>query len=54
MRAMSLITCPPAGITTRGLPRKVSRRMVSASAAAVSGPAARAMEACVMVSGDCP
>lgn len=54
MRAMSLITCPPAGMTTRALPAKVSRRMVSASAAAVSGPAARAMEAWVTVSGVWP
>ncbi len=54
MRATSLITWPPAGMITRASPPKVSARMVSATAAAVPGPAARAMEACVMVSGDWP
>jgi hypothetical protein len=36
------------------LPPKVSRRMVSAAAAALFAVAATAIEACVMLSGCCP
>ncbi len=54
MRTASLITCPPGGTTTAGPPLKVSCRMVSSSAAGVPLPAATAIEACVMFSGDWP
>ncbi|CAM5733322.1 hypothetical protein SALBM311S_02976 [Streptomyces alboniger] len=51
---VSLSTCCPAGTTTTVLPPKVRRRMVSAAASAVPLPAATAIVACVMVSGDWP
>ncbi len=53
-RTASLTTCPPAGTTTEGFPAKVRGRRVPASAAAVSGPAETAIDACVRVSGARP
>lgn len=54
MRTASLSTCCPAGMMIAVLPPKVSRRMVSALAAAVSEATATAMEAWVTVSADWP